>query len=110
MKHFVLFCFIHTLAAMIAMATPAMMKLSGGGTHAVNRTDGDRIIVTWGEAAAKNGALAEVIADLAGNTACRVRWEDPAGTTYDINCQAEAAGHRMSARGDLFLPFSVTFF
>ena len=37
-KHFVLFCFIHTLAAMIAVATPARMKATTWGENPAIKT------------------------------------------------------------------------
>lgn len=89
-------------------ASPTFIRLAGGGYTAANRVEGARVVIRWGADVAADGAYDELIADLAGNTAARLRWEDPAGNTFDVDVLAEAIS-AMYGPGNWFEPFTVTF-
>ncbi len=90
-------------------ASPTMIRLAGGGYTAAVRGAGARVVVRWGADIAADGAYDELVADLAGAVAARLRWEDPAGNTFDLQVIAEAISATYGP-GDWFEPFTVTFF
>lgn len=86
-----------------------MVRLAGGGYTAAVRGAGARVAVRWGADVAALGAYDELVADLAGAVAARIRWEDPAGNTFDLQVISEAVGATYGP-GNWFEPFTVTFF
>ncbi len=89
-------------------ASPTFVRLAGGGYTAALRSGGARVVVRWGVNAALDGAFDELLADLAGNTAARLRWEDPNGNTFDLDVLAEAVGSAFGP-GQWYDAFTVTF-
>lgn len=89
-------------------ASPTMVRLAGGGYTAAVRQLGARVVIRWGVTRAADGAYDELIADLAGAFAARLRWEDPAGNTFDLNVISEAIP-ALYGPGPWFDPFTVTF-
>ena len=89
-------------------ASPTFTRLAGGGFTAANRAEGARVVIRWGADVAADGAYDELIADIAGDTAVRLRWEDPAGNTFDVDTLAESISV-MYGPGPWFQPFTVTF-
>lgn len=90
-------------------ASPTMVRLAGGGYTAAVRSAGARIVIHWGVTRAADGAYDELIADLAGALAARLRWEDPAGNTFDFQVISEPIA-AVYGPGPWFDPFTVTFF
>ncbi len=90
-------------------ASHTMVRLAGGGFTAAIRSKGARVVIRWGVTRAADGAYDELIADLAGAFAGRLRWEDPAGNTFDLQVIFEPIP-ALYGPGPWFDPFTITAF
>ncbi len=87
-------------------------RLVDGSYVGSNRDKGEVVVVTWGipGGVPTTAAYSELLADLgAENSTFTLAFEDPAGNTVSVDVVAEEIDRKYGP-GQLFEPFTVTFF